>query len=455
MADHCRDFSRSQLLRNSVATAGAGLPAIEPGMPLPAGTGLSRRSFLLRSAGLAMSVYGAGQLLPGALEAGVANAAVQGADDRVLVSVFLNGGADSLSLLAPVADPYYSARRPTLAVSPDNRSFGEDDRLVWHPAAGALATLHAEGKVSVMPGVGYAHPNQSHFTSRHFWEVGELETRARTGWLGRYLDQNGTPENPLQGLSLAPSLAPSLATAVNPVAAVGRPDDYQWYAHGVAPPLIEPMLRAFQSIGKKPSASPALAQARRGAAHSIDLLERIVGFSAGAAPVSYPSGNSFPQRLAWLAEMLGQNLPLRCVALMGAGSYDTHANQAGGFNEGIAMTFDSLLAFQRDLEARGIADRVLVHVWSEFGRRVYENGSQGTDHGAAGIGFVIGSRAKGTMVGEFPGVRDSDIDQDGNLRATVDFRAVYCSLLEQWLQTDAGPIIPGADTFDRPVLVES
>jgi uncharacterized protein (DUF1501 family) len=117
----------------------------------------------------------------------------------------------------------------------------------------------------------------------------------------------------------------------------------------------------------------------------------------------------------------------------------------------VRLACDSLLAFQRDLEARGLADRVLVQVWSEFGRRVEENGSEGTDHGAAGIGFLMGSRVIGTMVGEFPGL--DNLDEDDNLRATSDFRAAYCSLLEQWFDTDAAAVVPDAGSVGRPALV--
>ncbi len=126
------------------------------------------------------------------------------------------------------------------------------------------------------------------------------------------------------------------------------------------------------------------------------------------------------------------------------------------FNAGLLRRLgrgsDSLLAFQRDLEARGLADRVLVHVWSEFGRRAQENGSGGTDHGAAGIGFLLGTRVRGTMVGEFPGLK-TGLDQNGNLTATSDFRGVYAALLEQWLGTDASVVLPGIDAFARPGLV--
>jgi uncharacterized protein (DUF1501 family) len=169
------------------ARAGAGLPAVEPGMPTPAGTGLSRRSFLLRSAGLALSVYGAGKLagLP-VFEEGVARAAGgRAGTGSVLVNVFLDGGADSMSILAPTGDPNYRRLRPTLALPASASVFSEDHRLTWHPAAAPLAKLHGEGKVSVLPAVGYDHPDQSHFVSRHFWEVGATDAGLRSGWLGR------------------------------------------------------------------------------------------------------------------------------------------------------------------------------------------------------------------------------------------------------------------------------
>ena len=166
--------------------------------------------------------------------------------------------------------------------------------------------------------------------------------------------------------------------------------------------------------------------------------------------MAYPSEDGFARRLAVLAEMLDMGLPLKVVALDANGGYDTHDNQADTLPNDLALFSQSLAAFQADLEARGLADRVLVNVWSEFGRRPNENGS-GTDHGAAGLSMVIGTQAKGTMVGEFPGL--AQLDEDDNLRHTTDFRAVYCSLLEQWLDVDAAGIIPNASSFQRPVLV--
>jgi uncharacterized protein (DUF1501 family) len=451
---HCDEFSRASLLRRGAAEAGRGLPAIEPGMPSPAGTGLDRRTFVAGAFGLALSVYGAGKL--GLFEEGIAQAA-SGPAQPVLVSVFLPGGADSLSVLYPVLDPDYNKLRPKLALPASaGTPFAEDPRLHWHPSLTPFATLHGEGKVSVLPAVGYTHPDQSHFTSRHFWEVGATDARLATGWMGRYLDHAGTKDNPLQGLSLEDQLQPSLASTKVPVAAVAGPDDYGFWAPGVWGEVEERMLRTLKPLGARRS-DPFLNQAAKATFQSDRLRRQLAPFAAGSengygSPVTYPQGDeSFPHRLAGLAAMLGAGLPLRCVALTAPGEYDTHADQPKALADGLDLTARSLFAFQRDLEARGLSGRVLTLVWSEFGRRGQENGSDGTDHGAAGTAFLIGSRVRGQMIGEFPGLKN--LDRDGNLRPTSDFRGVYCALIEQWLGADAGAVIPHARSFARPALL--
>jgi uncharacterized protein (DUF1501 family) len=186
------------------------------------------------------------------------------------------------------------------------------------------------------------------------------------------------------------------------------------------------------------------------------LREQLVPFGQEGfkPPVAYPEGgdDAFPRQLAGLAAMIGAGLPLKCVSVTGPGGYDTHADQPEALASGIDLASKSLLAFQRDLEARGLQDRVIVHVWSEFGRRAEENGSLGTDHGAAGTGFLIGSRVNGKLVGQFAGLKDG-LDDDGNLRATSDFRAVYSAVIEQWFQADAAAVIPSAASFKRPTLI--
>jgi uncharacterized protein (DUF1501 family) len=456
----CNDFSRTHLVREAVAQAGRGLPSIEPGMPVPAGTGLSRRTFLLEAAGLTLTIYGAGRLVGAALEEGIASAAAAAPNAQVLVSVFLDGGADSMSMLFPTGDSRYQTLRPRLALAPSaGTPFSEDGRLRWHPSLASLATLHGEGKVTVLPAVGYTGPNQSHFTSRHYWEVGATDAHLRTGWLGRHLDVVGDPDNPLQGLSLQSRLMPALATTKRPVASIDSPSSYTLNAYRVRGEVETRMLAAMGAIGiaHRGSRDPALRQAGEVATQAHRLRHQLAPFrGAVGSPVTYPRSNdSFPQRLATLAAMLAGGLPLRCVALRAPGMYDTHSDQAGGLSDGLQLTADSLTAFQRDLEARGLADRVLVHVWSEFGRRAKENGSLGTDHGAAGIGFLIGSRVRGTMIGEFPGLADgTGLDRQGNLRATSDFRGVYASIFEQWLGQDAAAVIPNAASFPRLTLLK-
>ncbi len=456
----CRDFTRSQLMHRGVARAGQGLPAIEPGMPTPAGTGMSRRSFVLRSTGALLSVYGASMLTPRHFEEGIAEAAAAAPSQPVLVSIFMQGGWDALSVLAPIGDPLYPTLRPTVNLAAGSGpTFSEDDRLMWNPAAAGLATLHGEGKVTTFPAIGYDPPDDSHFTSRHYWEVGQLDASLTTGWMGRFLDATGSPDNPLQGLSLDDSLSPALATASVPVAAVYSPSDYTLWANGVDGGIATDAMTTFGALGNLSAPSPAYAQAREASRNTSLVLTQMASFVSpnGSpnynSPVTYPTaGGDFPGQLAALAAMLAAGLPITCVSLSGVGSFDTHSDESGTLPTNLGQTVDAVLAFQRDLEARGLADRVLVQLWSEFGRRPQDNGS-GTDHGAAGNCFLIGTQASGVMVGEFPGL--SSLDVNDNLVNTSDYRAMYCSLLEQWFSTDASVVLPDASSYARPTLLKS
>jgi uncharacterized protein (DUF1501 family) len=456
----CNDFNRSQLLRHGIAQAGRGLPRIEPGMPLPAGTGLDRRTFLLRSAGAALSVYGASMLSPRHFEEGIAQAAAASTSEPVLVSIFMEGGWDALSVLAPVGESkgLYQTLRPGLALKEgEGTLFAEDHRLMWHPAATGLAELHAQKKVTVFPAVGYDPPDESHFTSRHYWEVGELNTETRTGWMGRYLDLVGEPGNPMQGLSLDYSLAPALATAKMPVAAVSSPSDYSFWAYGLGDPLIEPTLDTFGALGALGAPSPAYAQARAASFDTNIIRNQVAPFVGKegkpgyTSPVTYPTeGGDFPARLAALAAMLQAGMPIKCASLSAVGSYDTHSAEKETLTTNLSQTVASVVAFQRDLEARKLDQRVVIQLWSEFGRRPQENGS-GTDHGAAGLAFLIGSPVKGEMVGEFPGLENLDVND--NLINTSDFRAMNSALLEQWFKTDPSAIIPAGSFGPSPLLI--
>jgi uncharacterized protein (DUF1501 family) len=471
--NHCESFTRSQAIRR--ALAGGMRPVArewDSRMPLPAGVGIDRRRFIAGAAGGLALVYGAGRagLTDRMLGDGIARAAtLQPGGSPILISLFLQGGLDSLSLLAPAGDPLYEKLRPTLAVAPGSGvQFREDAALFWHPAATSLANLHSAGKVLVFPGIGYADEDMSHFTSRHYWEVGTTDASLTTGWLGRYLDLAGDATNPFQGLSLDGQMNPTIATAKNPVAAIDQPSNFAVWVNGVWGDVQEWTLESASSLGdsQRHWRDAAIRQVAS-AASEVGVVRRTLkpwskdqSNNANANPgavygssVSYPTATSddLPARLAGLASMIAAGLPLKCVALTTDVQFDTHSSQASTFDTGVQLVSGSLAAFQADLEARRIDKRVLVHVWSEFGRRALENGSDGTDHGAAGTSLLIGSRVNGGMIGEFPSL--DRLDVNGNQVVNVDFRGVYASLLEQWFDHDAGAVIPAASRFPRYQLL--
>jgi uncharacterized protein (DUF1501 family) len=453
---HCRDYSRSQMLRSAAAQAGKGLPSIEGGMPDPAGTGLSRRSFLFRSAGLVLSVYGATKLPFEALEEGIAYA---NPADKVLVSIFFDGGIDALNVMAPIDNPTYHALRPNLGLNSSPTLVQADSdpntRLYWHPSAATkLDTLRQESKLGILPAIGYDDPNQSHFTSRHYYEIGELQVGANTGWLGRVVDQTGVDDNPLQGLSMSGELSPMLATADKPVAAVESVSSYDLWSHAGSEPIESRMFDSFETFGNQssPAGETGLIQARRATQQTAQVREQLSSFG-DVDSSAYPD-TELGRQLAALAAIIASPLSVKYVTLSATGTYDTHSDQANSLAGNLGETVDAVYAFQRDLETRALDDKVLINMWSEFGRRPDENGS-GTDHGAAGLAFVIGKHAAPGIIGgaaAFPGL--TTLDDDDNLLHTSDFRGMYCSLLEDWLGLDPAGIIPGEATLPRYTLID-
>ena len=335
---------------------------------------------------------------------------------------------------------------------------------MWHPSAQGLRELWDDAGVgvAVAPAIGYDSPNQSHFTSRHFWEVGATDPNATTGWLGRYLDRVGSPERPDPGAQ--PRQQP-LAPARDRVGRRRRDDATSTTTssrrRGVWDTMQTRMRATYAQLGAVASVDPITAQARQAQANAAGLSSDLASVGSGAPPAgaNYPAASSgFKDRLQAVARLLGStsaagdHLPVRCVTLNAQGGYDTHSNQTTDFSNNLLATASNLRAFWRDLELRGVSDRVVISLWSEFGRRPAENGS-GTDHGAAGAAFVIGKDVRQGLIGEFPGLAaGTGLDPSGNLRATSDFRGLYCSLLEQWFQTEAAGIIPSAGSFARPTL---
>ena len=310
-----------------------------------------------------------------------------------------------------------------------------------------------------MPAIGYDQPDQSHFTSRHYWEVGAIDAAARTGWLGRYLDRVGARDNPLQGLSLdcalrrrsRPRSAGRLDRRPRRLRLLDAPD--------VWGDVEDRMLDAIGALGALPTtATPALAQAPARAPGGDRCAAAAARPSKTAStlhePGRLPEGRRRVSRAGWPARRDARRRACRSLRRARRRRATTTRTTTRRRRSPTAckLTADSLLAFQRDLEARGLADRVLVHVWSEFGRRAEENGSTGTDHGAAGAGFLIGSRVNGHDGRRVPRARERSTS-DGNLRATVRLPRRLRALLEQWLGTDAAGDHPGRARFARPKAI--
>jgi uncharacterized protein (DUF1501 family) len=255
----------------------------------------------------------------------------------------------------------------------------------------------------------------------------------------------------MQGLSLDSSLLPSLATAKVPVATLEDPTQYGFDSQNVwdVPGALLP--DAMGALGGlSVAADPFLTQASKVASESNALrkqLGRFVGNDGQAhydTKVKYPDGD-FGHKLAGLAALLHAGFPIRAAALQAPGEYDTHSDESGALQQGLQETAQALSAFQADLEQRHLDSRVVTLLWSEFGRRAEQNDSNGTDHGAAGAAFLLGTRVRHKMVGEFPGLsRGKGLDVDGNLKPTIDFRSVYRSIAQEWFGVDGDRILPDA-----------
>ena len=423
---------------------------------------LTRRQLIGRSIGLGITLYASKLLtVDRLLEAAQAQAVP---DAPVLVSVFLPGGCDLLATLPPMDQlGRLNDLRRTLAVGDDIPRLPGESRLGVHPALtagvnGGIAGLFGAGKVGFLPGIDYADPDLSHFHSRQFWERGMVTPQPGPGWLGRWLDRHGSAENPLQGLSMDSTLSPLLRTGGAPAAALNDPSDAELAFGGTWGTGAEKAAATWAQLASLPRSGAGPQAAVRVARQTQDVGRLLAPFAKDdrtgadplAGPIAYPEGD-FADRLKSLAGLLAQPLGIRMATVDASGDYDTHDDQPAELDEALRDLSQGLSAFQADLEARGIADRVLTFVWSEFGRRPESNESAGTDHGAGGIAWVQGTRARGGILSDVPDL--GALDRDDNLAVTLDFRRVYASLLEGWMGTDAAEVLPDAATAGRLALV--
>lgn len=408
--------------------------------------GLTRRDLLERGAGMVLLCAAASAMSPRAVMEAAAAQAAEAPDAPILVSLYLEGGNDGLNTLVPLRDARYHELRPRVGIAPekalplrDNQDFG------WNPACANLARLYDQGKVAVMPAVDYHNPDQSHFNSAAFWRTGVVgPTLDTSGWLGRTIDVVGNTTNPLQAVSVSWGLDPVLRSRTAPVGTVYDPSGFGFWVPGVwsEDAFTDPYREAARGPG---TGGRAAAQAAyRNAFDMVDMLKPLRvddDHPLPPAPVEYPDSD-LGKGMRNLARMLGAGFGTRVAAISTSG-FDTHDNLTTEHGPLLKDVSDTLWAFQADLEARGLADRVPTLVWSEFGRRPEDNDGNGTDHGAGGLVLLVGNRANGGIRSEFPGL--GRLDEDDNLLVSTEFRTVYASLLEGWMGIEAARILPGID----------
>ncbi|MBV9231404.1 MAG: DUF1501 domain-containing protein [Chloroflexi bacterium] len=407
---------------------------------------LSRRAMIKDG----MLVVSAGMVMPAIFSRGVASAkalsldgahASQAASDRTLIVVQMAGGNDGLSTVVPYTDPLYKKMRPTLAV-PDNKVLPLDGRLGLHPNLAPLKTLWDQGHMAIVEGVGYPNQSLSHFQAMDIWQTLDLNGTGSEGWLGKlvagWVDNDG---HPFKAMNIGTQTAQALSSISAPVPTLASVQSYR-----IAPDPLDrdggnARLQALMKLyNTYPKSSPYAALLDTTALNAQEGGRQLRQAEASYhSTVQYPLG-PFAAGLKVLAEAIVEGLGLR-VGYVTLGGFDTHANQQQTHDVLMKMLADGLAAFYADLAQHNKADNVVVMTWSEFGRRVEENGSLGTDHGTAAPLFVLGNPINRGIYGEPPSL--GSLDENGNLKYTVDFRSIYATVLDRWLGASSKDVLGG------------
>jgi uncharacterized protein (DUF1501 family) len=398
---------------------------------------MKRLNFVLgTSAGFAV-VASAGNVFTQAL-AQAPLPGLPGAENRCLVIVNLYGGNDGLNCIVPHGDPRYYQLRPTLGLA-HGEVLPIDGQIGFNATMAPLKALYDKGMVAVVQSVGYPNTSYSHFRSTEIWQTAAPDRYEHTGWLGRYFDEAGFPESDLfKGVSVSRVLPEALASNHTDIPALPSPAQYR-----LAVNRSNSAGRAYTEVVNDrnlPFTSPYLARVMEIEGHaqrgSQELPGLIAGYKSEATYPDTPIGKS----LALAAQIVGSKLDTK-VIYVEHGSFDTHVSQKGLQNRLLGEFSTAMAAFYTDLAAHGNDKRVLTMTFSEFGRRIAENGSRGTDHGEASPLFLIGGGVKGGLYGSMPDLGTTDL---GNVRFTTDFRSVYATVLERWLGRPSDKVLRGA-----------
>ncbi len=364
--------------------------------------------------------------------------------DNVLVVLQLSGGNDALNTVVPYADPLYLENRPVVRIDPE-KVLPINDYIGFNPALAPIKALWDQGKVAIMQGIGYPHPNRSHFRSMHIWHTCEPDKVGTEGWLGRTIrDIDPSHDNVLTGVNFGRGLPSALAVPGVPVASVGNLETYgvltgiqgedqrtealDLFANMYAPRLGRTMVKEY------------ISQTGVDALKGADILSTAP--QKYASTVKYGS-DTVAQYLRNIAQVYLAGLGTRVMYTTAPqNSFDTHASEPPKHTQLWQDVSNGVSAFYQDLKEHNAAENVVLLLFTEFGRRVHDNGS-GTDHGSGGIAFVIGDTVKGGLYGEYPSLAPEKL-LDGDLHYNNDFRGTYATLIEKWLGLDSKPIVGGS-----------
>ncbi|MEO0557555.1 MAG: DUF1501 domain-containing protein [Bacteroidota bacterium] len=414
----------------------------------------SRRDFLMRAGlGTAATTVALGSTSVQALtRSPFLNALARAETDRALVLIQLTGGNDGLNTIVPITNDLYYAARPTLGLTA-SETLNLDTEHGMHPSLAPLQSLWGKGQMAVVQNVGYPTPSLSHFRSTDIWMSGsDGDELVTTGWAGRAL------ANEFPDLLQSPPDAPP-AVQIGTSAPLLFQGDAGGY--GMALLQVDQFLRVAEGGEPYPTDSlpPTAAGAELGYIRTVandafryrEAIQTATTSPHSVNQAEYPNAR-IGERLAAVARLIKGDLGAR-IYLVSLGGFDTHAQQADEHASLLDQLAKSLAAFYQDLGTTGdAADRTLTMTFSEFGRRIYENGSEGTDHGTAAPVFLFGPAAEGGLHGPDPDL--SDLDRDGNLKHAIDFREVYASVLRSWFEMSESDVaLALGDNFNTLPIV--
>jgi uncharacterized protein (DUF1501 family) len=388
-------------------------------------------------------------------------AQAQGLPSRRLVVVYLGGGNDALNTLVSYQDPSYYSRRPSIAIPAGQvLQVGSDAAgraLGLHPRLGGLLNIFNEGHLALVQRTGYENSSRSHFEAGDIWGTANPQSYTGSGWLGRYLDTLPRPVDALAAWNTTGETPRALLSGTTGVPAIPSASTYTYASPNRGSIALEERTAAQIMASNPATGRPHLAFVNSTSRGAIETLDRVAQATAYTPTVAYPN-NGFALALRTVAGAIVKNVGSR-VYWVQTGGYDTHAQQGqggGGGYAGLMGTLgDGLWAFYSDIRNQGFSNDTTVIVFSEFGRRISENGSNGTDHGAAGVMMALGGMVRGGLYGTAPVLSPGHPtleNNSGDVRYETDFRSVYAKLLDQWLGASSVPILNGDFRAGAPAI---